>query len=113
MASGVKAHDDTTVSKMLITVAAEILLICAVLLLLFVYLELPLTLATGTALFALLIGSLFCWSNLASAQIILLLSLFSVEFVLLGYFDILLVPFIILDIIVIAAIAKTWNPKEG
>ena len=112
MASGLRAHENTTVSKMLTTVAAEVLMVCAVLLLLFVYLDLPITLATGAALFALLLGSLFCWSNLASAQIILLLSLFSVEFVLLSYFGMLLIPFVILDILVIAIIAKTWNPKE-
>lgn len=110
MAMPMKGSEES-ISGVLVTVAAEVLLICAVVLVLFVYLQLPTAVATGLSLALFFAGSLFCWKSLSSAQIILVLSLLASEFVVLSYFDYLLLPFIVLDAVAVAALARMWQPK--
>ncbi|VVB99906.1 Uncharacterised protein [uncultured archaeon] len=104
--------DDEAASRMLLTVAAEVLYICAVVLILFVYLPLPIDISTGAAIAALFIGSLFCWKSYSAAQIMLVLSLLASEVVLYGYFDWILIPAILLDIAVIISVARAWQMKD-
>jgi len=108
-----KLPEDETANRVLVTVAAEVLLACAVALGLFVYSQLPIAYSTGIALVLLFVGSVFCWKSYSAAQIVLVLSLLVTEFVVLTYFGWLLLPFIVLDIVVVAALARSIQAKES
>lgn len=103
------AERKEALSYMSVTIASEIALICAVVLLFFVYLSLPLPYATGGALLSILFGSAIAWRNLAGAEAVFVLSVLAVEIVVLGYFPGMLLPFVAMDIAIIAWLASMWN----
>jgi hypothetical protein len=104
--------EDYALQYMYITVASQILLACAIVLLFFVYLPADLAVATGGVLFALLFGSLLCWKSIVAAEAILMLSLLFIEFVVHGYFPGTLLPFVFLDVLVLAWLAGSWNVAQ-
>ncbi|MCX8198320.1 MAG: hypothetical protein N3F07_03990 [Candidatus Micrarchaeota archaeon] len=105
-------EDEYSLNRMIITMSSQLLLVCATVLVFFAYLQPPIFLATAACLLVFFAGSVFCWKSLASAQTILLLSLLTTQFILMQYFDYLLVPFLLLDIFLVLAFARSWNPKE-
>jgi hypothetical protein len=101
-------RDEEAGGRILFSVISEIMLICAVILLSFSYIQLPVAFQSALAMGVLFIGSLLCWRSFFAAQIILVLALLASQFVLLGYFDFLLIPFAVIDLLAIPAIARTW-----
>ncbi len=106
------AKNNSPAERAVVAVVSEILMTCAVVLLFFAYLKLEIPVATVAALFCLFAGSVFCWRGFAYAQVMLALSLAVSEFVLLSFFDWLLVPFFILDVLAIMALAKIRSAHE-
>ena len=104
--------DEGALNRILITVIAEVSLICTTVLTFFAYFQLPLTISTLLSLIVFFIGSLFCWKSFASSQTILLLSVLVMEFILINYFDYLLILFIPLDLFMIFIFIKVWQPKD-
>ena len=90
-----------TVDRLLITVVAQVMLICAALVLFFVYLQLPIFVASGLSLALLVFGSLFCWKSFLAARLVLVLSLIAIELALVEYEPSALVPSIALDLAVV------------
>ena len=98
--------------SVLVSMIAEVLLVCATSLVFFVQLDIPLTFATGGALGVLFIGSLLCWKSQAAAFAILALSLFAIEAILIQRFGVLLLPFAFVDIILLMAVSGFWRTGE-
>lgn len=105
--------EDEARSYVLVTVAAEVFLICAVVLVFFVHLQLPVSIASAGALASLFIGSLLSWQKYRNAKFILFLSLVAMQVVLLKFSEILVFPFVFLDIIVLVFALGSWNSPEG
>lgn len=100
------------VDSVLVAMVAEVLLICASVLGFFVQFDLPVYFATGGALAALFIGSVLCWKSPLAASAILALSLFAVEAMLATRFPLLLLPFAVVDIILVMVVAGVWHTGE-
>ncbi|MFA4983123.1 MAG: hypothetical protein WC588_02800 [Candidatus Micrarchaeia archaeon] len=99
--------DDAVINRMVLTAVAVVMLMCASVLLFFVYLRLPVSMSTAGALLSFFIGSLLAWKSGAIAQLIMLLSLIVGQFVILGYNMDLLVPFVIFDLFAIIFIPRS------
>jgi hypothetical protein len=106
-----KGHDDN-LTYMSMVVASEIMLVCATVLVLFVYLNLPIPVATGLSLAVILAGSALCWKSLSSAEAVFIASVVAVEVVLMGYFPGLIVVFVLADILIIIWMSTLWNVRE-
>lgn len=104
--------DEGALNRVLITVIAEVAMVCATVLSLFAYFQLPITLSTASALVVFFAGSLFCWKSFATAQTILVLSVLVIEFILINYYDWLLAPFLLFDLFLILVLTKIWQPKD-
>ena len=100
------------VDSVLVSMIAEALLVCATVLVFFVQMNLPAFFATGGALGVLAIGSVLCWKNQATASAILALSLLCVQAVLAMHFPLLLLPFALVDIILVMVVAGFWHTGE-
>jgi hypothetical protein len=96
----------------LVAMIAEILLICATALGFFVQFELPVSVATGGAIFVLFIGSLLCWKSQPAAYAILALSLLCVQAMLVLRFSLLLLPFALVDVILVMIVSGAWHAGE-
>lgn len=104
-----QTKDQTAMRRVLVSMAAEILIICAVISVMFVYLRVNAEVGTPVAIVLFFIGSLFCWRSFSNAQIILLLSLAAMELVTLDYFSYLgwlIIFFFVLDAVVIYLFTK-------
>ena len=101
-----------TLSYMSITIASEISMVCAIILLFFVYLDIPVNYATGGVLFSLLIGTALCWQSVVAAEAILVVSVLGTELIVLKYFPKMLIPFIVIDVILIAWLSTQWNVTD-
>lgn len=97
-----------TLNRMLVSVSAEIMLVCATTLLFFAYFRFELFLATVAAIFVFFFGSIFCWRSFTYSQTILLISMAATEFVLLDFLPFLLIPFILLDLLVVFLLSRMW-----
>lgn len=111
------AHDlhnthDAPVNHLLVTVAAVTLLICAALVSVFAYLQLPMLIASGAALAVLLGGSILCWRSFLAAQAILMLSLLVIEVAIMSFENNLLAPFAVLDIVVLGMLLKIGKASD-
>ena len=95
-------HSD--VNRLIITVSAEILLICACIVLFFAYLKLPISTASGLSLVLLLGGSFLCWRSFFSAQLILLFSLLAIEIAIIDFEPNFFFPALIISIFVLGAL---------
>ena len=71
--------------RILVPLASEIALACAVVLLFFVYLQMQVLTATLLVIPAIFIGSVFCWKSFHAAQAVLFLSILVVQFVFLSW----------------------------
>ena len=86
--------------RLLATAAAQVLLVCASLVICFAYAALPLFVASGAALALLLGGSFLCWRSFTAARLILLASLVAIELPIVGAEPSFLAPCAALDIAV-------------
>ena len=102
---------DTAV-HILIPAIAEILLACASALVFLAYLRLPIEYATAGMLFVLLFGSFLCWKNQRAAEAVLYVSLFLTEYVLALRFGVLIIPFILLDVLVVWLVTRAKHSQE-
>ena len=100
------------VDSVLVAMIAEVLLICATALGFFVQFNLPVSVATGCALAVLFIGSILCWKNPLAASAILAISLLSVQVMLITRFPILMLPFALVDIILVMVVSGGWHAGE-
>ena len=96
----------------MVSAVAEILLICASVLWLFVYLALPIEVATIGMLFVLLFGSFICWKSQLAAEAILYISLFLSQFVIVKYFSSLIIPCILFDVLLVLALTRLRQTSE-
>lgn len=101
-----------SLNRVLVSAVSEVALVCAVVLALFGYLQLPLYVSTGAALALFFAGSLLCWRSFTAAQAILLVSLAVSQFVLYGYFDWLLPAFFVIDAVVVVLLFRAAQPKD-
>ena len=99
-----KKRDD--LEYILISAISEVLFTSAMILLFFVFLPLPMIYASAGAITTLIFGSFTCWKSTRAAEAILYVSLFFSEYVIASHFNILIIPFIILDIIVVLLLTK-------
>ena len=106
------AREKEAVDRVLVAMIAEVLLVCATALGFFVQFNLPISFATGGALAVLFIGSLLCWKSSAASIAILALSLLSVQIMLILRFPILLLPFTLVDLILVMVVSGFWNTGE-
>lgn len=106
------SKNDSSTERAVVTVVSEIIMTCAVVLLFFAYLKLEIPTATVAALFCLFAGSVFCWRGFAYAQIMLVLSLAVSEFVLLSFFDWLIAPFFILDVLAVISLSRIRSAHD-
>jgi hypothetical protein len=104
-------EDEEVLNRAIVTSSAIVLLTCAIILLLFIYLKIPAVFAAALSIIIFVLGSASCWKSYAMSQTLFLLSLLAIEFVLLHYFDFLFWIFIILDLAVIIAFLRSWTPK--
>lgn len=104
--------EDEARSHMLVTVAAEVFLVCAVVLVFFVHLRLSMDIASAGALASIFIGSLLSWQKYQNAKIILLLSLVAMQAVLLKFSEALIFPFVFMDILILVMALGSWKPAE-
>ena len=107
-----ESDDSAAIDHVLVTVASQVFLVCATILSFFVYLQLPLSTAAAASLAVLFLGSLLCWKDYGTAQNLLVVSLLVSEFVILSYIPWLLIPFFLLDVLVILFLFKVWSPKD-
>ena len=98
--------------SVLVAMIAEILLICATALGFFVQFNLPVSVATGCALGVLFIGSVLCWKSTVAASAILAISLLSVQIMLILRFPILMLPFALVDIVILMIVAGGWHAGD-
>lgn len=100
------------IDSVLVAMIAEVLLVCATALLFFVQLNLPISISTGGALLVLFIGSLLCWKNQVAAFGILAISLLAAQAMLTLRFSLLLLPFAVVDIILVMVVSGAWHAGE-
>ena len=100
------------VDSVLVAMIAEVLLICATALGFFVQFNLPVSVATGCALGVLFIGSVLCWKSTVAASAILAISLLSVQIMLILRFPILMLPFALVDIVILMVVAGGWHAED-
>jgi hypothetical protein len=105
-------EDEGALNRVIITIAAEIFLICATVLVLFAYVQPPIFISTAICLLVFFLGTILCWRSLATAQTIFMLSVLVTQFILTIYFDYLLIPFVLLDIVLVLSFARSWQPKD-
>jgi hypothetical protein len=105
-------HIGDVADHVLVAMIAEILLVCATALGFFVQFDLPISVATGSAIFVLFIGSLLCWKSQPAAYAILALSLLCVQAMLVLRFSLLLLPFALVDIILVMVVSGAWHAGE-
>jgi len=98
--------------RVLVAMIAEVLLICATALGFFVQFELPVSVATGGAIFVLFVGSLLCWKSQVAAYGILAISLLCVQAMLVMRFSLLMLPFALVDIILVMMVSGAWHAGE-
>ena len=106
-----EVSEDDSLNTILVSVIAEISLICATMLVFFAYLQLPISVATAISLFIFFVGSLVCWRGFVQAQGIFFLSIAASELVLINFFDWLLPGFLVFDFIAIIVFMRLWQPK--
>jgi hypothetical protein len=99
-------------THMLVSVASEIFMVCAVVLLFFVHLELSQLISAAGALAAMFLGSLFIWKSYNGAKLVLLFSLVVIQLVLLKYAAILMLPFTLIDVLIIVLIISSWKSNS-
>lgn len=104
--------DDDSLNTVLVSVIAEIALVCATMLVLFAYLQLPISVATAISLFVFFVGSLLCWKGFVQAQGVFFLSVTMSELVLVNFFDWLLPGFLIFDFLAVLVFMRLWQPKS-
>jgi len=105
MAEGSAHFDDSSAKRHMVAAAiSEVLLICAAVLAFFVYLDVPLTIATAGALGAFFLLSLFSWQSLNGALAVIFISLLASELAILKYADFMLAPFVAADAIAIVVL---------
>ncbi|MCX8195047.1 MAG: hypothetical protein N3G22_03005 [Candidatus Micrarchaeota archaeon] len=83
---------------------AEVLLICASVLVFFVLFDLPPTLSAGGALLSFFSLSIFSIISLGFARVVLLGSLAAMQIALLLHFPFLLLPFVLIDAVALIAV---------
>jgi len=104
--------DEGALNRVIITISAEIFLICATVLVLFAYLQPPIFISTAVCLLVFFLGTILCWRSYATAQTVFFISVLVTEFILANYFDYLLLPFALLDVVLLIAFAQSWQPKD-
>ncbi len=104
--------EDESRSHVLVSVAAEVFLVCAAVLVFFAYLALPMSIAAAASLAGLFLGSLLIWQSLKNAQVVLFASLLAIEIVVLRFIEILLIPFALVDMILLALILGSRKAQE-
>lgn len=107
-----EVSEESSLNVVLVSVIAEITLICATSLLFFAYLQLPIAIATAASLFILFTGTLFCWRGFVQAQATFFLSIMVSELMLINFFDWLLPGFLVFDLMAIIVFMKLWQPKS-
>ena len=107
-----RARENGAIDSILVAMIAEVLLVCATALCFFVQFTLPVSLATGSALAVLFVGSIFCWKSQTAASFILALSLLCVQIILILRFPILLLPFALVDIILVMVMVGGYRAGE-
>lgn len=101
---------NANINRILLAIAAQTFLICASLLLFFVYIKMPIVSASAASLVVLVTGSILCWKSLLASKLILLLSLLGIEAVALSFEPELFLPSIGLNIIaaVLLFVPRHW-----
>ncbi|MCX6769491.1 MAG: hypothetical protein NT051_02305 [Candidatus Micrarchaeota archaeon] len=103
-----RSHNET-INYLSVMIASEITLVCAALLFFFVYLNVPLSLATGGALVAILVGSVFCWRSIVTAEAIFMFAVLGNQIIILDYFPSLVWPFVVMDLLIMAWLSTLWS----
>ena len=106
------SRENDAAVRILVAMIAEVLLVCAAVLGFFVQFNLPISLATGGALAVLFIGSIFCWKSSFVAGIILAISLLCVQIMLTLHFPMLLLPFALVDVILVIVVSGGYRTGE-
>lgn len=104
--------EDDSLNTVLVSVIAEITMICATALVFFAYLKLPILLATSISLFIFFIATLLCWRSFVLAQAVFFVSLMVCELVLSIFFDWMIAGFLVFDFITIVVFMRMWQPKD-
>ncbi|HIH19203.1 TPA: hypothetical protein HA225_04450 [Candidatus Micrarchaeota archaeon] len=100
-------------THVLVSVASEIFMVCATVLLFFVHLELPVTIAAFASIAALFLFSLLIWQSYNGAKIVLLFSLVAMQLVFVRYSPMMMVLFVLMDLLIIAVMLLSWkNSKD-
>ena len=76
------------------------------------HLELSQMFSAAGALATMFLGSLFIWKSYNGAKLVLLISLVLVQLVLLDYSAILMLPFALIDVLIIALIISSWKSSS-
>ena len=106
-----RTHNET-INYLSVMIASEITLVCAALLFFFVYLNIPLSQATIGALVTILVGSVFCWRSIVTAEAIFMFAVLGNQIIILGYFSNLVWPFVVLDLFIMAWLSTMWSVNE-
>jgi hypothetical protein len=112
MCAGYQRRRSEAVDSLLVSMVAEAMLICASVLAFFVQFDIPVFFATGGAIAVLFIGSILCWKSQPAAIAVLALSLLAVQVMLILRFPILMMPFALVDVILVMAVAGFWHTGE-
>ena len=112
MCASYHARENGAVDSILVAMIAEVLLVCATALGFFVQFNLPVSLSTGGAIAVLFIGSIFCWKSQAAASAINVISLLSVQGMLVVRFPALMIPFALADIVLVMVVAGGYHAGE-
>ena len=112
MCATYRAGERDAVDGVLVAMIAEVLLVCATALGFFVQFNLPVAVATGAAIAVLFIGSILCWKSPLAASAILAVSLLCVQIMLILRFPILLLPFALVDIILVMTVVGGYHAGE-
>jgi len=106
------ANQNDAAVRVLVAMIAEVLLVCATVLFFFVQFNLPVSLATGGALAVLFTGTIFCWRSSFAASAILAISLLCVQIILALHFSILVIPFALVDIVLVMVVSGGYRIGE-
>ncbi len=112
MCADYHSRKNEAADSVLVAMIAEILLVCATALGFFVQFNLPVSVATGCALLVLFVGSVLCWKSSIAATVILAISLLSVQIMLILRFPILMLPFALVDIVILMIVAGGWHAGD-
>ena len=107
-----RARESDATDRVLVAMIAEVLLVCATALGFFVQFNLPISLATGGAVAVLFIGSVLCWKSSFAASAILAISLLCVQIMLITHFSLLLLPFALVDMILLMVVSGGYHIGE-